>query len=78
LIGNVFLRAQGRVRSSLGIKREDEIVAKAHTLIGEFPDVISPPVDVAIDQNGKRVELDIRELNKDDEIYDLGPKTIEH
>ena len=36
------------------------------------------PVDVAIEQNGKRVELDIRELNKDDEIYDLGPKTIEH
>ena len=78
LIGNVFLRAQGRIRSTLGIKREDEIVAKAHTLIGEFPDVFSTPVDVAIEQNGNRVELDIRELNKDDIIYDLGPKTIEH
>ena len=78
LIGNVFLRAQGRIRSILEIKREDEIVAKAHTLIGEFPDVFSTPVDVAVEQNGKRVELDIRELNKDDEIYDLGPKTIEH
>ena len=60
LIGNVFLRAQGRIRSSLGIKREQEIVAKAHTLIGEFPDVFSTPVDVAIEQNGNRVELDIR------------------
>ena len=78
LIGNVFLRAQGRIRSSLGIKREQEIVAKAHTLIGEFPDVFSTPVDVAIEQNGSRVELDIRELNKDDQIFDLGPKTIEH
>jgi len=78
LIGNVFLRAQGRIRSTLGIKREDEIVAKAHTLIGEFPDVFSTPVDVAIEQNGDRVELDIRELSKDDQIYDLGPKTIEH
>ena len=78
LIGNVFLRAQGRIRSSLGIKREDEIVAKAHALIGEHPDVFSTPVDVAIEQNGNRVELDIRELNKDDIIYDLGPKTIEH
>ena len=78
LIGNVFLRAQGRIRSSLGIKREQEIVAKAHTLIGEFPDVFSTPVDVAIEQNGNRVELDIRELNKDDQIFDLGPKTIEH
>ena len=78
LIGNVFLRAQGRIRSTIGIKREDEIVAKAHTLIGEFPDVFSTPVDVAIEQNGNRVELDIRELSKNDEIYDLGPKTIEH
>ena len=78
LIANVFLRAQGRIKSSLGIKREQEIVAKAHTLIGEYPDVFSTPVDVAIEQNGDRVELDIRELNKDDQIYDLGPKTIEH
>ena len=78
LIANVFLRAQGRIKSTLGIKREDEIVAKAHTLIGEFPDVFSTPVDVAVEQNGKRVELDIRELTKDYEIYDLGPKTIEH
>ena len=78
LIANVFLRAQGRIKSTLGIKREDEIVAKAHTLIGEFPDVFSTPVDVAVEQNGKRVELDIRELTKDDEIYDLGPKTIQH
>ena len=78
LIANVFLRAQGRIKSSLGIKREQEIVAKAHTLIGEYPDVFSTPVDVAIEQNGDRVEFDIRELNKDDQIYDLGPKTIEH
>jgi len=78
LIANVFLRAQGRIKSSLGIKREQELVAKAHALIGEYPDVFSTPVDVAIEQNGERVELDIRELNKDDEIYDLGPKTIEH
>ena len=78
MIANVFLRAQGRIKSSLGIKREQEIVAKAHTLIGEYPDVFSTPVDVAIEQNGDRVEFDIRELNKDDQIYDLGPKTIEH
>jgi len=78
LIASVFLRAQGRIKSSLGINREVEIVTKAHALIGEYPDVFSTPVDVAIEQNGKRVELDIRELNKDDQIFDLGPKTIEH
>jgi phosphoglycerate kinase len=78
LIGNVFMRAQGRIKAPLGIKREDEIVAKAHSLIGEYPDVFSTPVDVAINKDGSRVEVDVRDLNKGDIIYDLGPKTVEH
>ena len=78
LIGNVFMRAQGRIRSTLGIKKEEEVVAKAHSLIGEYPDVFSTPVDVAIDKDGERVELDVRQLNPGESIYDLGPKTVEH
>jgi len=78
LIGSVFMRAQGRIRSPLGIKREEEVVAKAHSLIGEYPDVFSTPVDVAVDKDGSRVDLDVRDLSKDDQIYDLGPKTVEH
>ncbi len=78
LIGNVFLRAQGRIKSTLGIKREDEAVSMAHSLIGEHPDVFSTPVDVAIDKDGSRVELDVRDVNKGDDIFDVGPKTVEH
>ena len=78
LIGNVFMRAQGRIKAPLGIKREEEIVAKAHSLIGEYPDVFSTPVDVAIDKDGSRVEIDVRDLTKEDTIYDLGPKTVEY
>ncbi|MFB5610379.1 MAG: phosphoglycerate kinase [Nitrosopumilaceae archaeon] len=78
LIGNVFMRAQGRIKSALGIKREEEVVAKAHSLIGEYPDVFSTPVDVAVDKDGQRLEVDVRDVNRDDVIYDLGPKTIEH
>lgn len=78
LIGNVFLRAQARIKSSLGVKREDEMVAKAHALIGEYPDVFATPVDIAINKDGERVEMDVREMGKDDKIYDLGPKTIEY
>jgi phosphoglycerate kinase len=78
LIGNVFMRAQARIKYPLGIKREEEVVAKAHNLIGEYPDVFSTPVDVAIDKDGQRVEMDVRELGKGDKIYDLGPKTVEH
>jgi len=78
LIGNVFMRAQGRIRSPLAIKREEEVVSKAHTLIGEYPDVFSTPVDVAINKDGTRVEIDVRDLNKEDQIFDLGHKTVEH
>jgi phosphoglycerate kinase len=78
LIGNVFLRAQARIRHPLGIKKEEEVVAKAHALIGEYPDVFSTPVDIAIDKDGERVEMDVRDLGAGDKIYDLGPKTIEY
>ena len=78
LIGNVFMRAQARIKSPLGIKREEEVVAKAHTLIGEYPDVFATPVDIAIDKDGERVEMDVREIAKTDKIYDLGPKTVEY
>ena len=78
LIANVFMRAQARIKYPLGIKGEDEAVAKAHSLMGEYPDVFFTPVDVAIDRDGQRLELDVRELSKGDKIYDLGKKTIEH
>lgn len=77
VIGNVFMRAQARIKFPLGIKREEEVVAKAHTLIGEYPDVFSTPVDIAIDKDGERIEMDVREISKGDKIYDLGPKTVD-
>ncbi|MBI5697973.1 MAG: phosphoglycerate kinase [Thaumarchaeota archaeon] len=78
LIGNVFMRAQARIKYPLGIKGEEDAVAKAHSLMGEYPDVFFTPVDVAIDHDGQRMEMDVRQLNKGDQILDLGPKTIEH
>jgi len=78
LIGNVFMRAQARIKSPLGIKREEEVVAKAHSLIGEYPDVFATPVDIAIDKDGERVEMDVREMGKGDKIFDLGPKTVDY
>jgi phosphoglycerate kinase len=78
VIANVFLRAQGRIKYPLNIKDEEVMVAKAHSLIGEYPDVFSTPVDIAVNKDGKRVEIDVRELAKDDEIFDIGTKTVEH
>jgi len=78
VIANVFMRAQGRIKFPLNIKREDEHVANAHALIGEHPDIFSTPVDVAVNNNDSRTEIDVRDLQNDDEIFDVGQKTIEH
>ena len=40
--------------------------------------MFATPVDIAIDKDGERVELDVREMGKGDKIYDLGPKTVEY
>ena len=78
VIANVFLRAQGRIKFPLNIKDEDEMVSKAHSLIGEHPDVFSTPVDIAVNKDGNRVEIDVRDLAKDDDIFDVGTKNLEH
>ena len=78
LIGNVFMRAQGRIKYPLGIPMEEEVVAKAHTLMGEYPDAFFTPVDIAISKDGDRIEMDVRYLNTGDQILDLGQKTIRY
>jgi phosphoglycerate kinase len=78
LIANVFMRAQGRIRYPLGIKGEEDAIAKIHALISEYPNVFFTPVDVAIDKEGQRIDLDVRELSNGDQIFDLGKKTIDH
>lgn len=78
LIGNVFLRAQGRIKFPLGIKNEDRLVSEAHSLIGEYPDVFSTPVDIAVSKNDERIEIDVRDLNKNDKIFDIGQKTLDY
>ena len=74
----VYARSSQNQIFTLGLKREDEVVAKAHALIGEYPDVFATPVDIAIDKDGERVEMDVREIGKGDKIFDLGPKTIDY
>ena len=78
IIGNVFMRAQGRIRYPLNIKNENEVVRKAHALIGDYPDKFSTPVDVAVSENGNRLEMDVRKLVEGEAVYDIGPKTVEY
>ncbi|MDW8044862.1 MAG: phosphoglycerate kinase [Nitrososphaerota archaeon] len=76
LIANVFLRAAGKIDYPLGIKDEDKYIAKAVKLMEKYPGIFELPVDVALDREGERVEVEIDKLEKDP-ILDIGSKTID-
>ena len=78
IIANVFMRAQGRIHFPLGLKNEQELIAKAHYLIGEYPDIFLTPVDVAINREGSRIELDVFTVRNGDQIHDIGLKTVDY
>lgn len=52
-------------------------VDEAKKYLREFADRIEMPVDVAIEENGGRVEIDVAQMPKDTLYVDIGVKTIE-
>ena len=53
-----------------------EMVEKSKDLINEFPDKIIYPKDVAIEKDGKRVDVDINEI-PNFPIFDIGVESID-
>ncbi|MEM2634803.1 MAG: phosphoglycerate kinase, partial [Nitrososphaerales archaeon] len=76
LIANVFLKATGKINYPLGIKDEEKYITKAVSLMEEYPGVFELPIDVAIDRDGERVEVEVDKL-KGESILDIGFKTID-
>jgi len=80
LAGNAFLKASG---SDLG-KRSEEILMKefteenlhsANVLLEMYSERIFLPTDVALDDNGKRKDVQVSELPSDMPIMDIGKET---
>lgn len=76
LIANVFLKATGKINYPLGIKDEEKYITKAVSLMEEYPGAFELPIDVAIDRDGERVEVEVDKL-KGESILDIGFKTID-
>ncbi len=81
LLGELFLKAKG---ISLGAKDDffsekgfDNLVPKARKILNVFSSKIFLPLDVAVEENGKRKELAIGQLPNPNPISDIGPKTID-
>lgn len=78
LIASVFFKASGKITKPLGIEGEDKYVSKARSLLAAHPEVFELPLDVAIEKDGERVEVDSTELYKVDRFLDIGSKTISY
>ncbi|OPY31226.1 MAG: Phosphoglycerate kinase [Methanomassiliicoccales archaeon PtaU1.Bin124] len=82
LSASAFLKAKG---VDLG-QDSEEILSKEFTpenleaakkLLAEKGENIILPVDVAVDQEGRRVDLDLTQLPNDYPIFDIGPRSVE-
>lgn len=71
-----FLKAVGKYKAELGISDGAAAVTKAARLLDDYPDVFEMPVDVAIEQDGHRKELDVDSLSSQHRVLDIGTKTI--
>lgn len=78
LLANLFLRAKGKLKTPLGIDKEEQYIKKAQMLLDEYPDVFEFPADVAVERGGERVEIKVEDLKEDDVVYDIGHKTVEN
>ncbi len=78
--GKVFLKAKGH---RLGPTNEEEVkgldkyVEKAKALLGDFPDHIEAPSDIAVLRKESRKEVTAKELPVTESILDIGRKTTQ-
>ncbi|WP_409200599.1 phosphoglycerate kinase [Methanobrevibacter sp. DSM 116169] len=80
IVANIFLWAKG---INIGDINKDFIIDKGYLsmvdksreLLNEFPDKIVYPKDVAIDKEGKRVDVDINNI-PNNPIFDIGVDSI--
>lgn len=75
LIGLVFLKAAGKINSSLGIDDEEKFVEKAKKLLKDSESRYELPEDVAVSVNGNRKEIPVESVGIE-KVMDIGLNTI--
>ncbi|MEM5811180.1 MAG: phosphoglycerate kinase [Candidatus Aenigmatarchaeota archaeon] len=81
LLANLFLFVNGYEIGSKSLeilksKFQQELFERAKNLLNKYKKEIILPIDVAIEENGKRKEVKIENIPKDALILDIGRKTI--
>jgi len=80
VVGNAFLLADGVQLGAASAKvvneRSREAVRRAGDLLGEYPELIHLPRDVAIERDGGRIEIGIDDLPAEAPAMDVGARTV--
>jgi 3-phosphoglycerate kinase len=75
VVALVFLKAAGKYQGALD-KVDEWSMSKAKELLQRYPSIIDMPKDLAIEKDGKRVELPVSELPPGARPLDIGSRTI--
>ena len=78
VVGLVFLRAAGKLRGDLGIDGEVKLVQKARQLLDEDPERFAMPIDVGVKVDDSRKDTEPLGVSTPTQIWDIGPRTVEH
>lgn len=74
--GLAFLKAAGKLKTNLGLEKEEAVVEKAARLMRTYPEVFLLPDDLAIEKDGERYEVPVDSVTPTDKTYDIGGRTI--
>jgi phosphoglycerate kinase len=82
LTANAFLKAQGfdlgmKNEASFGEEGTPELFQEISKVYTKYKNKIYLPIDFAIEYNGKRKEIILDELPAENNIFDIGEKTID-
>ena len=80
IVGNIVLWASGADigqvnKDFIASRGYEDMVEKSRELIERFGDKVKYPIDVAIEKDGERFDVDIDEI-PNEAIFDIGVKTI--
>jgi phosphoglycerate kinase len=78
LVGLIFLKATGKLKGDLGIDGEQKFVQKAKQLVEDEPGRYGIPVDVGVEDGGRRKDMDVADLPPGAKVMDIGERTVEN
>ena len=78
VVGLVFLKAAGKLHGEIGIDGEQKFLIRARQLLDAESERFALPTDVGVKVDDLRKDADPTSLRSPAQVWDIGPKTVEH